>query len=403
MDMTNFTTARSQATLDLSLRTLFIVAEPRLNDLVKVWERIQRRVKKTGEVAPTISILPGREPVMKKNDQGIEYVAFHRVVIKIEGTPLSTRGWRVVGMIEHTPEGNLLSGFGDASIVEYKTATNGCDHCHQNRNRIVTFIVERDGERKQIGSTCLWDYCEVDPKIAASMLSWMVEADDASDVDDDTLSGFGGPIAVSLVEAIRVADRIIRTMGFHKSNSNYATKVAMGDYFFGRDERSIRLRAEVDATPETTVERAEQIIDMYANPTEDSDFANNMAVVASMDYVPRKRFGFVAYMPEGARRAEAKKIAEAEAHKAAALFTAGDTFQHQAVVTSHGQQWSDYPNNGRGGNVSVIDFQVGPTALRWYASRVLDGMAQGENVTIKGKVKKIDQKGRVLINYVKQI
>lgn len=82
---------------------------------------------------------------------------------------IRANGWTLRAKIEHGDKGNIVTPFGSFEArSEWYTAAPNCDHCHTNRPRSVTFIVEHeDGSLRQVGSTCLKDYTGISPATAA--------------------------------------------------------------------------------------------------------------------------------------------------------------------------------------------------------------------------------------------
>ena len=76
---------------------------------------------------------------------------------EVEG--LSDYGdWRLVALIEHLPEGNVIKEFTDTKVPEiYRNRPGVCDHCGVDRPRKITYIVEntKEGTFAQLGRSCV--------------------------------------------------------------------------------------------------------------------------------------------------------------------------------------------------------------------------------------------------------
>lgn len=396
IDTTPFQIAQAQAILGLAERTHFLVNVDRLDALVKVFNKIARRIARTGgeEVAPRLIVHNVGRNVTDENDPS--RILYVQTVVEIQGSPLTNRGWTIAGMINHMPEGNLLNGFGDASLMQYADAHADCDHCNQNRRRLITFIVERDGERKQIGSTCLLDYCAIDPRHAASILDW---AKDATNPEANEKVGRSGS-SVLIEDLVKAADLMIRKWGYKKSADANSTKEAVMDYLFARDMYGDQIRAAVKDMPKCSDERAEAILNYWQSIIGTDDFTHTMSVVASMHTVGRKEIGRACYLAEGYRRHEqdTERARLMAAKVASENVAVGQPIKVSVVVSAHTERWGY-----KGCAASTIDFLTSNgTKIRWWASSKKSGFTPGETMTITGKVTKVNEYG-ITVNYVEQI
>lgn len=80
------------------------------------------------------------------------------IIVEVEEPVLE--GWRLVAILDHTPEGNIIRKTGDWEIPrKYREVDSHCDHCSTNRRRRDTYLLEHeDGDFKQVGSSCLKDF-----------------------------------------------------------------------------------------------------------------------------------------------------------------------------------------------------------------------------------------------------
>lgn len=75
-------------------------------------------------------------------------------------------GYCVIAKIEHYPTGNFVTPFTDKINQGWFKCPSYCEHCRTNHYRRNTFIVRgENGNEKQVGSTCLKDYCGINPNI----------------------------------------------------------------------------------------------------------------------------------------------------------------------------------------------------------------------------------------------
>jgi len=83
--------------------------------------------------------------------------------VSFQGEAPKIEGWEFCAVIEPLgKDANILRvvpGVGELP-EKYRTAPNGCDHCHTNRRRKATYVVRETatGTYKKVGSTCIQDF-----------------------------------------------------------------------------------------------------------------------------------------------------------------------------------------------------------------------------------------------------
>ena len=128
---------------------------------------------------------------------------------------ICANGWQVIAKIEHGDAGNIVTPFTDATDNAWYSAEHKCDHCNSNRFRAVTFIVEKDGIRKQVGRTCLKDYTGIDPATCAmwaEIRDYVVGEDDMAGYESE-FGGKGIARMYPVTQAIGLAIDCIRQYG----------------------------------------------------------------------------------------------------------------------------------------------------------------------------------------------
>ncbi len=341
---------------------------------------------------------------------------------------IRANGWKVLAMIEHGDIGNIVTGFGDTTIKdEWYNAPARCDHCGTNRFRSVTYIVEKDGEQRQVGKSCLKDYTGISPALA----TMFAEVRDLfpSDFSCDTKE-WGEmkvkPMCETEVVLAHACDAIKR-FGFVKSDKENSTKdfvlAMLADHAEPTEEGKqsakeimawlvecgIRAKAEQEELDalwnraykrvyfddgdywehELVDEDAEREYYKKANAwNRVRDLERNCSVLATCRYAKFSHVGMLAYMPVAYRKyCEAK--AREEAREAARLAASaasdhvgsiGDRITFRAATAELVTSWETqygytylYKFTDESGNVYV-----------WFASRTVRANA---GVTMKGTVK----------------
>ena len=137
------------------------VATWKVADVERKIDALNRRARKLG--------LPG--VTMEK---GEEFEATHELgcdccdglradswtPVTVSGEAVRIDGWQLVAVLDHgVGEKSIIRGVPGTELPErYRDAKPVCGHCGYVRRRTDTFILEKDGEYKQVGRTCLGDY-----------------------------------------------------------------------------------------------------------------------------------------------------------------------------------------------------------------------------------------------------
>lgn len=407
----------------------------------EVTKRLDRLAKKAERYGVRFGYQAGEEHpervrVMAYDEANHEYyekesytVAAVDIFIDCDGF-IKSQGWQVLAKIEHGMDRddkacNIVTAFGASDPAWYGLAP-ACDHCHSNRFRKVTFVVEKDGERRQVGSSCLKEYTGIDPATAAM---W-AEVRDLSDMGEDGLvayegCGYSHPKMFEAADVIALAIDSIKEYGYRKADMPNCTKGMVLDALDAYKDPSAEAKAKATEVVEWLKERYdranaddailnalyqqafrsdetgyewcedEEKSRLYYAKQEEINFAwdavndieRNCAAMVKGGYVKANHVGRLCYIPIDydkylERKAEAERRAAAhEAEKSSQFVGAvGDRITVTAVAVKLVASWDTqygttylYKWQDAAGNVFV-----------WFASRRQD-MTDG--VTIKGTVK----------------
>ena len=157
-------------------------------------------------------------------------------------------GWTVLAHIEHGEDGNIVTTFGCDAEPSWYSAPARCDHCHTDRNRTYTFIVEKDGERRMVGKGCLKDYTGISPSLAL-MFATVSDLFPSMECDIDEWNERGMKPMFHVDAVIAHACDSIEKSGFVSSQKQRSTR----DYISERinksepTEKSKQLASEIIA------------------------------------------------------------------------------------------------------------------------------------------------------------
>ncbi len=146
-------------------------------------------------------------------------------------------GYSVVAKLEHLEEGNFVYAFADDVNSEWQKAVPYCEHCRTKHYRKNTFVVRHeDGSEKQVGSTCLKDYCGIDPKYYA----WLHQLQDL--ILSDRFEGYDfermpkAEHVFELEKVLALAVDICDKQGYRKSDEPGSNKSVLYDRVMAHDE-----------------------------------------------------------------------------------------------------------------------------------------------------------------------
>lgn len=217
-----------------------------------------------------------------------------------------------------------LAQFGEAAVplvtdlggtgLRYGDFTGTCDACGTARDRKTVFVVESEaGERKFVGSTCVVDFLG---RSATSVL-WVP---DLLREAGEVLGAGGGEVTFPVPTFVATAWAVTKVLGWTPAAEPGATK-ATTISFLGttRFEEEWELEvAELLRDPATRAEAA-AAIDWAKALDAETAFDDSLKALAAEEWVGRRGWGVLAYLPtayaryldrEAARAAEAAAPAE---------------------------------------------------------------------------------------------
>ena len=129
--------------------TIWEMRLPRLQNLIAELEKIAIKV---GVAPPSIQVLG--ETIVEQKDGPKRMIK-----IRLDGeTPRMPGGWKLLGVVDNiAPGSNIVRNIpGQEVPQEFYTSEQRCDFCGQNRQRLVTYIIEdENGNVKCVGSNCV--------------------------------------------------------------------------------------------------------------------------------------------------------------------------------------------------------------------------------------------------------
>lgn len=252
--------------------------------------------------------------------------------LTIESEIIKKNGYSVAAKIEHLDGGNVVDLFGETEMkMAWTTLQPRCEHCGTNHRRKITYIVRHEnGEEKQIGRTCLKDYCGIDPNRVGYVSEICDILEDEWDIERYDFVGKGYSPAYDVVEVIALAMTIIKKQGYVKSDEPNGNKWKMideiGKYLPTDEEKN----------------KAKEIADGIAAMDNETAFKaglNNVRSMVLSGYCTGKHFGYLAFAPIAyekyiEKQNREREFAEKKQEEAAASNWVGEVGKRIEVVVS---------------------------------------------------------------------
>lgn len=360
------------------MKQTYTVPADRREDIEKLVAKYQKKAAKYGTPLTVDFGTPyfTSVPVFERGEHGVmvqtgDTYDFEAIDMTIDCEVIKKDGYTVVAKIEHLEGGKIVTVLeGDAAMnmkPEWHTMDCRCEHCGTKRDRRLTFIVRHEnGEEKQVGRSCLKDYCGIDPQA----IGWNNELT-ALMMDYDVRNYDFGHMPISraydTVEALAVAIRIVNAQGYVRSGEPGANRDMIAD--------------ELHSNRPTEVEKGEaaNMAKTIAEMTDEDAvrfMLDNVKVLLNNTYCKANHFGYIAYAPVAYEKylAELKRRADREAERAAQAATSdyvgniGERLTFQIAEMTLVTSWEN--DFGRTYLYKFLD--TNGNVLVWFASKTID-------------------------------
>ena len=299
------------------MKQVYTIPESRRDDIQK---QVAKYQKKAAKYSVTLTAKYGepyaqKVPVRKADPTTgliatVDTVLVEVFDLTIDGEEIRKDGYAVVAKIEHLEGGNVVSTFGAEIKPAWHNDTCNCEHCGTLRDRRLTFIVRHeDGSEKQVGRSCLKDYCGIDPH-AIGYRNELEEILISNDIAEYDFERRPVQVAYSTVDILALAIRAIKRQGYVKSGEPNSNKGEIAEACKGYRPTDAELQ------------EARALAQAIAEIDPDDAFTANLNNVQSLirsEYCKRSHFGYIAYAPVAYEKyvEEMKRQAEREAAKSA--------------------------------------------------------------------------------------
>lgn len=327
-------------------------------------------------------------------------IAVDVVSYTFEMERLQLGNYEVIAVLDHKAiEGNenLIHVIKEGITVplQYRTVKSICEHCHSDRERNKTVLLQDDtGNIKQVGTTCIKEYTGIDGLDIISAyqdIHNIIIDNNNLNADFDRIGNY--PKYKSTFDYLSICIELINSEGYTKepTNNRQTTKNASWDL----------LEKEYKAS-EQSKQLAHNVIDYFNNNTfdESQNFLNNIKLYLSQEYT--KASGFIAYAYIAYQKQmeyEAKKQAEQSNKKSSEYIgKIGDKIQIELTLKKRIAYETNYTYYGGTSYIYIFEDNKG-NQYKWNSAKFLEKIVNNEYIAInendslklKGSIKALEE------------
>ncbi|MEM4260493.1 MAG: hypothetical protein QXG00_04610 [Candidatus Woesearchaeota archaeon] len=402
----------SQSAEEFKIKT-FKIPEGNMKFFEKKLNKLIERSKKLNSKPINFKIVNTiLEPI--KDEDGNNTNSFETFFeIEVSGSAPKLEGWNFIGIIDHNLNDkgdivNILRSVPGKTIPhKYHDVSTKCDHCGKNIYRKDTFIVEKNGDTKQVGRSCLKDFFgHISPERVAAYAQWINHLEEDLDKIERSCNERNYQVIPTYFrdEIFVWAAAAIRERGF-------ISKTSVKNGFFGITTSSIiqgnlnpiNILRQKNGNEEfkrlykvTRLEEdkitAEETIKWINNHENNSDFIFNLKQLVKLNNVKMHHFSFIAaavnsYIKERDKIIYENKQKEKIIHESIGKIGERVTFYAEVINVKNfqGKSFNYYDSGAR----SIYTMKTKDNKIVvWFSTP--GKMKKGEMVTITGIVEKIE-------------
>lgn len=199
--------------------------------------------------------------------------------------------WKLVAIVDH--DNHVITSMIENVNVEQYRNNSHCDHCHTNRYRKKTLIIQnKDGKLMSVGTSCVNDFFGYDLSLwlnKLNVLSWLEQNADNDELGSKCWGGL--PLhdrMYSVQNLLSLASSLIREYGFEPSSSATSTRAQMTAVVNG--DTKVNITKDDENTARKVLDWAKNIDDSETN------YLLNIRELAKNEFCTYKVFGYIASM-----------------------------------------------------------------------------------------------------------
>lgn len=217
-----------------------------------------------------------KEPYEKDSNVYIDVTIYGLVNLKIND-------YEFVASLQHLDEGEVLISNNNFIPEKYKESKSECEHCNINRFRKKTFLLKKDDNYIQVGSSCINDFFQGQSPDNLDKIYDIV--DQVSNIHN-TLEKIEAKDVYLLDRFLQVTSAAIRDFGFESKKSEYPTYQKVIDGYY-----TDVLITELDVMQ---VQSALNWVNSFSDKQLENNFLHNLKVVVDHGFVDNRTAAYAA-------------------------------------------------------------------------------------------------------------
>ena len=201
----------------------YTILEEKRNEVEKKLKRLQKKAQKYDI---PFSYSEGESyAITLKHKNEYDYIVENQYEVydlTIQSETIKKDGYTVIAHLEHSPFGNIVNVFEGEIQTEWVTRKPFCKHCNANHNLRYTFMVSNGTEIKQVGRSCLKEYCGIDPQVIGMVNAFYEEIEDCTAEGWDFREPL--PCVYSYWEMLALCIDITKEQGYVKTDERGSNK-----------------------------------------------------------------------------------------------------------------------------------------------------------------------------------
>jgi hypothetical protein len=289
---------------------------------------IQARIAEANKKANKLGVPPLVLTIGETSIQGTEPngCEIRRTEVTLTGETPKLSGWSFLASLELTDNGSLIRSLpGVECPADQRDRGNECDHCHNSRNRVHTYVLRHDdGRVVTVGRQCLQDFMGSRRYSTEVIARWFLFVGELiAEVSDP---GFGSniPRTYAMATILQVTVAITSKYGWVsrrmvQDGAHDGPTTAQYARFIldhkTRNEKEIAEKGEIlGLVPGHRKEAYDAIAWILAQDPK-SDYTHTCQVLAKNNWVETKDFGFACSILTSYRTAMGREIERAAMRK----------------------------------------------------------------------------------------
>lgn len=368
--------------------------------------KFNKRATRKGMPLVTLDVAPPVTRTVRDWELGIDRLYIENDC-SITVPPLAIGDYRLTAVVEPlarngTTEAIIVAAPGATVPSDYRLDDPwGCDYCGTRRVRSATFLVTETatGKVAKVGRNCLRDFLGHDPADLLTYWRWL--DDFTGDDDDENWSGPRGPRDPGYKpdDILRLTARVVARYGWvskTKAGPGENPTANTVEFLLAGPGGGAKMREEWERVNNECAwtERAEALynttldgIKTINSKPAPGDWEYNIGLLASADFIPPKRVGFLASaVALGWKRVNAPRSERSER----VPLVRPEVSEGEKVSVTGTVVYTTVTNGAYGATTLVKLETSEPRSLYvWWASGALT-FSRDETVTLTGTVKRVE-------------